>query len=346
MPTTSPRRTSWALGVCVGLVAAIVPLQPTTALPVASIDEPSRTSDAGLRSIAIGVSMWDGRQMSVLDGFTASIGRTPATWTIWSQWGGSSTRAFPTAAAKGAKSRGATPMIWWEPWDPSDPESPTYARHANITSGLHDDYIRQFARDARAFRSPVIIRFAHEGNGRTFPWGRESFDNTPASYVEAWRHVHRMFRTEGADNALFLWSVATQPCPGGCNPYAAYYPGDLYVDYMGFSSFNWAGQENEWVPMLQGFRRVTELLSEIAPKPIMAVESASNPEGGDKIAWIKEGYPAVHAALPAIVAIAYLNVDLRSIGDPDWRLTSPPAALEAYADIAAMPEFQGRLPGT
>jgi hypothetical protein len=298
-----------------------------------------------MRTVALGMSIWNGREIAALDAFTESIGgHTPASWSIWTQWGSAVTRDFPTSVAAAAKARGATPIIWWEPVNPGDLSSPTYARHANISAGLHDAYIRGFARAAKAFASPVIVRFAHEANGGSFPWGRTGFDNTSATFVEAWRHVHRIFRAEGADNVRFLWSVAKQSCPGRCNPYTAWYPGDAYVDYLGFSSFNWGAQQDEWVPMIQGYRRVTELLTEIAPKPIVVAESACNPEGGDKTAWIKEGYQAVYDQLPQIVAIAYLNVDLRSSGHPDWRLTSPQGALEAYADIAAMPEFQGPIP--
>ena len=66
-----------------------------------------------LRTVALGVSMWPGRSLAELDAFTASIGgRTPATWSIWSQWGDPSTREFATAVAKGVKERKATPIIW------------------------------------------------------------------------------------------------------------------------------------------------------------------------------------------------------------------------------------------
>ena len=66
------------------------------------------------------------------------------------------------------------------------------------------------------------------------------FDNTADTFVAAWRHVHGIFQDEGgADNVRFLWSVGKQKCRGGCNPYRAFYPGDAFVDYMGFSSFNW-----------------------------------------------------------------------------------------------------------
>src|SRR5688572_299483 len=302
-------------------------------------------ASAGQRTVALGVSMWPGRSLAELDSFTTSIGgRTPATWSIWSQWGASPTREFPTGVAKGVKERGATPIIWWEPVDPANLGSPTFARLANVVAGDHDAYIHRFARDAKAFKSPVILRFAHEGNGRFFPWGIGSFDNDAATYVAAWRHVRGIFRDVGAKNVRFLWSVSKQGCDGGCNAYLPFYPGDAYVDYMGFSSFNWAGDRDEWVPMARGFRQITNKLMEVSAKPIVAIETASNAEGGDKAAWITNGYPGVYTEFPRIVAIVYLNVDLRP-NDPDWRLSSPAAALQAYATIAARPEFRGKLPG-
>jgi beta-mannanase len=290
--------------------------------------------------------MWPGRDLSELTAFSTSIGGLgSATWSIWSQWGDPATREFPTAIAKGVRDRRATPVIWWEPIDPRDLASPTFARLANIVDGDHDAYIRRFARDARALRSTVIVRFAHEGNGRTFPWGRDSFGNDAPTYVAAWRHVHDLFRQVGARNVRFLWSVSKQGCDGGCNPYTPFYPGDAYVDYLGFSSFNWGALRDEWTPMAQGFRPVWKKLTEVSTRPIIAIETASNGEGGDKAKWILNGYPNVYTEFPSIVAVMYLNVDLRSSGHPDWRLGSPPEALQAYASIAARPEFQGRLPG-
>jgi hypothetical protein len=285
--------------------------------------------DAPERRVALGVSIMHGHRIADLDRFKVSMGgRAPA-----------------TAAAR-AHERGSTPLIWWEPIDSNDPVNARFSRLSNIAGGLHDDYIRRFARAARDFGSPVILRFAHEANGRTFPWGVGSFGNSAATFVAAWRHVHRIFRDVGASNVRFLWSVSKQVCRGGCNPYAAFYPGDAFVDYMGFSNFNWGARRGTWQPMLKGFRKVTNHLAGISSKPIIAVENACSPSGGDKAAWIRDGYRAVYDELPRIVGIVYLNVDLRSTGHPDWRLSSPTAALEAYAEIAALPRFGGRLPGT
>jgi hypothetical protein len=340
-----PRTSSW-LGTALCLLAIAGSAVAVSAVSAERGPNRPGVVEAKVRAVAAGVSIWDGRDLSALDDHRSAIGRAPATWSIWSPWGDPATRDFPTRLAKGAKDRGSTPIIWWYPVDPSDLASPRYARLANIVAGDHDAYIRQFARDAKAFRSQVILRFAQEANGRQFPWGVDSFDNDAATFVAAWRHVHAIFREVGAKNVRFLWSIAKQSCDGvsGCNPYTAFYPGDAYVDYMGFSSFNWGAQRDEWVPMLQGFRVVTNKLTAVSSKPIVAIETASSPEGGDKAAWITEGYPAVYAALPAIVAIVYLDVDLRSMGHPDWRLASPPEALDAYAAIAARPEFRGKLP--
>jgi hypothetical protein len=72
--------------------------------------------------------------------------------------------------------------------------------------------------------------------------------------------------------------------------------------------------------MLKGFQRVARQLSRISTKPIVAVESASDGTGGDKASWIAEGYRRVYEALPQVVAVIYLDVDLRDRGHPDWSL--------------------------
>ena len=96
--------------------------------------------------------------------------------------------------------------------------------------------------------------------------------------------------------------------------------------------------------MVDGFSGVTASLSDISTKPIIAVEAASNALGGDKAAWIEDGYRQVYRRLPEVVAIVYLDADLRALGHPDWRLVTPAGALAEYAEIARLPRFQGRLP--
>jgi hypothetical protein len=332
--------------------ASLSVLLVATSLPVLGEYDPGRpTSNEGsgsgespARRVALGVARPD-VGIGELDSFTAAVGARPAIWVIWSQWGRAATKDFPMAEAKALRDRGVQPMIWWEPVKPGDLSDPTYPRHRNIIAGDHDAYIREFARDARDFGEPVLLRFAHEINNDFFPWSVNSFDNSPATFKSAWRHVVDIFRSEGASNVKFVWSVAKKSCAGGCNPYLEVYPGDAYVDVMGFSGYNWGTHPGKsWISMYESFRRVTSKLREVSSKPIMAAETGSNPLGGDKAAWIRDGYRRVYAELPDIEAIVYLDADLRDVGHPDWRIASPAAALTAYAEIAGLARFDTRSP--
>ncbi|CAN5565815.1 hypothetical protein BH23CHL8_BH23CHL8_29400 [soil metagenome] len=322
-------------------LALLLVCGPLTLRVAAEVDE----RQSPVRQVALGVARWDGHDLASLDAFSSSIGdRDPAIWVIWSQWGAPERREFPSAVAEGLAARGVTPMIWWEPVDPSDLSDPTYPRHRNISRGDHDAYIRRFARDAKAFGHTVLLRFAHEANGSFFPWSVERFDNSPRQFIRAWRHVHRLFAEVGADNVRMVWSVAKQTCAGGCNPYRSVYPGDPFVDVVGMSSHNWGAMKDRWVPMLDGVERIAGHLAEITDKPLMIAELGSNGEGGDKAAWIREGYRAAYERLPGVSAIVYLDVDLREMGHPDWRLDSSADAVAAYAEIAALEAFAGRAP--
>jgi hypothetical protein len=294
------------------------------------------------RTVALGVATPDRASLAELDRFSETIGRRPAIWVVWSQWGLPGTQRFPMEVARGLAERGVTPMIWWEPVDPRDLSLPTYARHRTIIQGRHDAYIREFAGDAKAFGRPVLLRFAHEANGRYFPWSIHRFDNNAKTYVRAWRHVRGIFREVGATNVKFVWSVAKERCPGGCNPYRKIYPGHQHVDVMGVSAHNW-GAMKKWVPKIRSAQRATRLLARMSPRPIIIAESGSSPLGGDKAAWIRNGYRKVYRKLPQVSAIVYLNADLRDVGHPDWSIASPTAALEAYAKVASLPQFSGGL---
>ncbi|CAN5590984.1 hypothetical protein BH24CHL9_BH24CHL9_07100 [soil metagenome] len=344
-PRTLPVSRRFAVTL-LALVAAVTLLAPAATLASRADRESAAlvpVLDQVERKVALGISTPYGYQVKKLRRIGTRIGRMPALWTIWSRWGDKATRAFPAEVAGKVAKLGVTPLIWWEPANPGKSGNPFYPRYANTTAGTHDRYIRRYARAARKFGKTVLLRYAPEPNGSYHPWTEGKFDNTAETFIAAWRHIWEIFRQEGAANVKFVWSVSKETCQGGCNPYAEFYPGDEYVDYMAFSSFNWGAQKDGWVSMVQGFTRVHNLLASISFRPIIAIESASNGEGGDKPAWIREGYPLSYASFPAIVAIVYLNADLRYAKHPDWRIGSPPEAMTAYAEIAATAEYSGRI---
>ena len=193
------------------------------------------------------------------------------------------------------------------------------------------------------------MRYSHEINGRYFPWTVGRCGNTIKAYKASWRHVYNLVRNKvGAKNVRFVWTVAKKKCPGGCNAYQPFYPGHKYVQYAGFSSFNW-GSAGQWISMEKGIGLVMAKIQKFTRKPVIVAELGSNKDGGpasvsqSKPDWIRTGYEAVYAKYPRIKGVSWLNVDLTKVGHPDWSLKTPnPQAIQAYEDIVSKSKFQGR----
>ena len=293
-----------------------------------------------LRRVALGVSMTAVGGLATAQAFTASVGRAPAIWSIWNDWGGPN-NAFPDAGLlDGLRAQGSVPMIIWQPVDSAHLNNPSY-RYSRIASGAFDKYIRQWARDAKAWGGTVILRFAPEMDGYWFPWGMGRFTNTPARFVAAWRHIYNIFRGRhgvGARNVKFLWSPL-RPCT--CKK--SLFPGNRYVDYVGMSAYNWPTRTRPKMSMLQAYTKKAHQLMKLSKKPIIVAETGTTGRGKDRATWIRNGYPAVYKALPRIKAIVYFNMDVRSDGQPDWRLTEAAGTLAAYRKIVADKRFQGSV---
>ena len=293
------------------------------------------------RKVALGVSMKPDADTATYDQAIAAFdGYAPAIWSIWSDWGGGNS-AFPDVGLlEQLRANGTVPMIFWQPVDPADVKSNRY-RYKRIMAGDYDAYIRQFAQAARDWGGRVIIRFAHEMDGKWFPWGVTRFNNTRARFIKAWIHIWNIFKDPligvGATEVKFAWTPYSTGMGKG-----SLYPGDAYVDYVGFTGFNW-GPPRGWRSMMDAYARNVAGLAAFTKKPIIVAETGSSPEGGDKGAWISEGYPAVYAAYPRIKAIVYFNIDQSHVGQPNWLLTTTPEALAAYKAILAQVPFQGRI---
>ncbi len=317
------------------LLACLLACLPAVALPA--------RADDGV-AMGLAVDPVASRDLAAFDARTTELGGiAPALWMLWVQWGGENTAFPPEALLDGLVARGALPVVNWEPVNPARLASPRF-RYARIAAGRHDAYIRTFARAAAAWGGPLYLRFAHEMNGRWFPWGMGRFDNTPARFVAAWRRIHRIIRAEGATNVRMLWS----PYVGcRCPSYARLYPGRRYVDLVGFSAFNWyrRGTRVRWVGMRRLYAPAVRELRRVAPgRPVIVAETGSSPEGGDKAAWIRDGFPAVRAAFPEIRGVIWFDVLVTEpIAHPDWRLATPPAARDAYVEVLGLPGFGARL---
>ncbi len=227
--------------------------------------------------------------------------------------------------------RGAVPEITWEPWDAVSPDGdrqPTY-RLGRIAAGVHDDLIRSFARRLATYGRPVRLRFAHEMNAGTYPWSAGRNGNRDADFVNAWRHVHRLVREEGATNVRFVWS------PRADALFEPFWPGREYVDVIGMSGFNggaeldWSGWRNPeaiFAPNLTAVRR-------LAPGIEMELsEVASAESGGSKARWVEQLFQMLDEQFPEVRTVVWFDIDKEA----RWSIASSRESSEAFASALAL----------
>jgi hypothetical protein len=156
----------------------------------------------------------------------------------------------------------------------------------------------------------VWLRIFHEFNDPYnpstqdgYPWGvAGGTQNTPDQMVAAWRHVYERFRANGATNVKFVWT------PDGVNMadsalLRASYPGDAYVDYTGWDTYdNYPNQA------------AYQTLTQIAPQKqaIIAEVGASNTE----VPWLTSLGDAINGGqMPLVRAVVWFDQDQWSMHD-------------------------------
>lgn len=237
---------------------------------------------------------------------------------------------------RAVQARGSLPEITWEPWDSVSAargNQPRY-RLARIIAGDFDGYVRRWARGLRAYGGPVRLRFAHEMNGRFYPWAVGVNGNTARQYVQAWRHVHRIFAQERATNVTWVWSAAATRLS------RPQYPGREQVDEVGLSGYVGGSQlrQHPWRPFTAVFGPSLRRLGVIAPgKPIEISEVGAAEQGGDKAEWIRGMFAAL-ARERRVDAFVWFDIDQAS----DWRVGTSAAARRAFARGVAPPRFGQR----
>jgi mannan endo-1,4-beta-mannosidase len=152
--------------------------------------------------------------------FAAAAGRHPNLVECVTQWTG----PFPAPFARAVYKHGALPLVQIEPTD---------ASLAAIAGGEYDYYLQLYADSVRDFGHQVVIGFGHEMNAPSYSRGHT---RTPsATFVAAWKHIVKLFRSQGADNVTWLWTIEADQA--GTGPIMSWWPGANYVDWVGIDGF-------------------------------------------------------------------------------------------------------------
>jgi mannan endo-1,4-beta-mannosidase len=248
---------------------------------------------------------------------------------------------FPTTPMDDIRAHGAIPVLSWSSQSiPSNLSQPDF-QLGDVIEGRYDEFIRDFATEARDWGHPFFLRFNWEMNGTWFSWSEGVNGNASGQYVAAWRHVHDLFASVGATNVSWVWCPFVDP-GGSLQNLASLYPGDAYVDWTGLDGYNWGTNPSSprgWRSFDQlfeaSYRQITE---SVAPtKPMMIGEVGSSEHGGSKAEWIAETLADVPVSYPRVKALLWFD---KFDDGMDWPIETSNDAAAAFADGVQPAAFQ------
>jgi hypothetical protein len=267
------------------------------------------------------------------DEFNQAVGKDHAIFFQYIRYG----RPFPDDWTGRLKQAGAAVQIAWEP--------------KTLAEVQDDEYLRGFARDAKASESPVFLRFASEMNGAWVP-----YHGDPAAYKEKFALVARVMHEE-APNVAMVW------CPNEI-PEAEiplYYPGPGAVDWVGLNFYsvlyNDADRARgaEWRNPADTLRYIYNTYSKA--HPIMIGEwAATHQSVVDKVLRpdfainkIGQLYSALPRIYPRLKAVHWLSMNTLEHAMPgrqlnDYSLMGDPLIAKRYGQMISSPYFLSKVP--
>jgi mannan endo-1,4-beta-mannosidase len=244
-----------------------------------------------------------------LTAFGSETGTRPNVAVYYSGW----LEPFRTHFAQEVTARGAVPLVQ------IDPEGISLAA---ITHGRYDSYLTSYAQAVRSLGHPVVISFGHEMNGGWYSWGKG--ETSPADFVAAWRHIVDLFRSWGAFNVTWLWTVnSLAGGPGQAAAPAAWWPGASYVNWVGIDGYYYYPRETFGTV----FGSTISVIRHFTDDPVLIPETGIAPTA-DQAGIIPQLFAGALSA--GVLGVVYFDAK----GYRDWVLDGDPTALAAFGKAA------------
>jgi hypothetical protein len=241
--------------------------------------------------------------------FGSKTGTRPNVAVYYSGW----LEPFQSTFAAELSARGVTPLVQIDP---------TGIDLASITHGRYNKYLASYAQAVRTYGHPVIISFGHEMNGGWYPWGNGK--TSPADFVAAWQHIVKVFRSWGAYNVTWLWTVnSLAGGPGQAAAPQAWWPGAAYVTWVGIDGYYYYPAER----FTTLFGTTISVIRSFTHDPVLITETGVAP-GAGKAATIGRLFAAARSA--GVLGVVYFDAK----GYRDWRIDSDATALAAFRKAA------------
>lgn len=239
--------------------------------------------------------------------FAQAIGLQPNLVSYYSGW----PEPFKVDFAESAAKHGAETVVQIVPTTAQGKPVPL----ASIAAGKYDAYLHTYATAVKAFRDRIVLSFGHEMNGSWYPWGYGH--TSPKLFVAAWRHIVKIFRSSGASNVIWLWTinVMDQNVPAPIPAPNAWWPGRSYVDWVGIDGYYFQSSSafsSLFGPTIAGIRGLTK-------DPILIAETGAPPAAGQS-AKIND----LFAGVRTYGLLGFMWFDENTEGRA-WRINNPQA---------------------
>lgn len=218
-------------------------------------------------------------------------------------------------------------------------DTPPGMTWAQVADGAVDQSLLDQARGLAALGKPVWVTFDHEPDNPA-----KTALGSGADFVRAWRHVHDLYTSAGATNAVWvLVMIGTQP---GLSRAATMYPGNDVVDWISWDVYNASGcRTGKFIPdRWQSFEASFDIfrtwlftdgpkLGIDTSKPLMISEMGTVDDPNDpqrRVDWYKE-VPQVLTKYPQVKAVGMW--DHEGNGACDYRFTGADAVVDQISSL-------------
>ena len=215
-------------------------------------------------------------------------------------------------------------------------------KSAPIAQGSLDEFFKSYFTEVAEQKvkdmGPVWFRPMNEMNGGWIPYFKDT-----KNYVRAWRRMYNIAEQIGVtEYNVFVWSPSSINMPDvPDNQMEDYYPGDIYVDWLGVScyppSLSVTYPEDTRYPLtlMKGIHKISK------DKPIMISEGGYS-GSCDRKRWIREWFQ-LKTDYPRVRAIIWENHNNVDNGD-DRRLHVDEEALKLYRELVQDTYWLDQIP--
>lgn len=212
--------------------------------------------------------------------------------------------------------RGGFSTISWHVTNPKTGESAWDNSDTTVVASIlpggrhHQKFVLWMDRVADFFLSlkteegkkvPVLFRPWHEHTGSWFWWGEALC--SAQEYKSLWVMLCEHLKSRGVDNVLYAYSTGIEPM--NTEEYLAKYPGDDYIDLLGFDYYQ--SKHDEYV---DNMKRLLNIITEIGQKKNKPIAVTETGFGGlkDKKWWTETLFPILKE-YPLSYVLVWRNAD-------------------------------------